>query len=125
MTRLLRRLTGPRPYHRRNWRQLWRYCRCGWRWRCPDSIELVPAPYRPPPPPRLTETERAEIRALSATQPSVTPDPPPPPSTRVRVNNRGPEWDLPTRSHLVNGRAGGLGALTPAREYRTRPGARM
>ncbi|MBE1491139.1 hypothetical protein [Plantactinospora soyae] len=120
MTRLLRHLTGPRPYPRRNWRRLWRYCRCGWPWRCPDSIELVPAPYQPPPPPRLTETEQAEIRALAATPSPVTPDPPPPPA-RVRASNRGPGWDRPTRPHLANGRPG---RQAPAQEYRTRPGTR-
>ncbi|MGI5215684.1 hypothetical protein [Plantactinospora sp. CA-290183] len=35
-----RRKPHPVPYaprHRRDWRRLWRYCRCGHRWRCPDS----------------------------------------------------------------------------------------
>ncbi|MEN3609603.1 hypothetical protein AAH979_08650 [Plantactinospora sp. ZYX-F-223] len=119
MKRLLRHLTGPRPYHRRDWRRLWRYCRCGWRWRCPDSLELVPTPYQPPPPVELTEVERAEIRTLSATPPPVTPDPPP---ARARASNRRPQWDAPTWSYLANGRPGGL---TPAQEYRARQGARV
>ncbi|MFC6019047.1 hypothetical protein ACFP2T_22905 [Plantactinospora solaniradicis] len=42
-----------KPRHRRDWRRLWRYCRCGFRWRCPDSVELVPMPYLPPPDPPL------------------------------------------------------------------------
>ncbi|GAA3751032.1 hypothetical protein GCM10022225_39260 [Plantactinospora mayteni] len=129
MKRLLRHLAGPLPYHRRDWRRLWRYCRCGWRWRCPDAVELVPTPYQPPPPVELTEVERAEIRCLSATPPPVTPKAQPPatpeaspPPARGRASNRRPEWDAPTRSHLANGRAGGL---TPAQEYRARRGARV
>lgn len=63
-----------RPVHRRDWRRLWRYCRCGYRWRCPDSYWLVPAPW---PPPHLRTSE-------------VTPDEPPPP--RSRPLNRGPQY---------------------------------
>ncbi|MFC6019013.1 hypothetical protein ACFP2T_22735 [Plantactinospora solaniradicis] len=78
---------------------------------------MVPAPYRPPAPPsriELTETERAEIRALTL-------DTPPPPPPRTRATNRRPAWNAPTHSHLANGRAG---APAPAQEHRTRPGAR-
>ncbi|MEQ4300212.1 hypothetical protein ABNF97_02260 [Plantactinospora sp. B6F1] len=130
MARLLRHLTGPRPQHRRDWRRLWRYCRCGWRWRCPDSIELVPTPYQPPPSVELTEAERAEIRTLSATPPPATPEVALPPAipaaapapVRARSRNRRPGWEAPTRSHLANGRAGGL---TPGQEYRARRAARV
>ncbi|GIG91245.1 hypothetical protein [Plantactinospora endophytica] len=77
MKRLLRLLSGPRPYHRRDWRRFWRYCRCGWHWRCPDSVELVPMPYQSPPP------------------------------IGARMPNRPPRWDEPARPHLGNGRSGG------------------
>ena len=62
-----------RTTHRRDWRRLWRYCRCGYRWRCPGSLTLVPLPWQPPHPRR----------------PEVTPDPPLPPA-RLRPLNRGP-----------------------------------
>ncbi|WP_159079215.1 hypothetical protein [Plantactinospora sp. BC1] len=116
MKRLLRHLTGPRPHHRRDWRRLWRYCRCGWRWRCPDSIEVILAPYQPPPPVKLTEVERAEIRTLSATPPSDAPGAAPP--ARARAKNRRPGRDASTRPHLANGRA-------PGPEHRARRGARV
>jgi len=105
-----------RPYHRRDWRRLWRYCRCGWPWRCPDSAEMIPAPYRPLPPlppVELTESERAEIRSL-------TPDTPPP-SARSRADNRRPAWNAPTQAHLTNGRPG---SLTPAQQHRARHSTR-
>ncbi|MEO3925527.1 hypothetical protein ABGB07_16900 [Micromonosporaceae bacterium B7E4] len=125
MTRLLRYLTGPLPYHRRDWRRLWRYCRCGWRWRCPDSVELVPTPCQPPPPVELTEVERAEIRTLSATPPPATAKASPPPAhARAQgwAGNRRPGRDAPTRPHLANGRPC---ALTPAQDHRARRGARV
>jgi len=124
----MRRARKVEPRHRRAWWRLWRYCRCGHRWRCPDSAGLVPVPvpYRPPGPPHLlaaptsqvelTETERAEIRALT---PGIPPAPPPLP--RIPATNQRPAWNAPTRSHLANGRAG---ALTPAQEHRARHGAR-
>ncbi|MDG4789473.1 hypothetical protein O7626_26715 [Micromonospora sp. WMMD1102] len=64
-------LAGPRPPHRRDWRRLWRYCRCGFRWRCPDSIELVPMPYLPvvpplPPLPSATSLVPSASAALPA-----------------------------------------------------------
>ncbi|MEQ4299930.1 hypothetical protein ABNF97_00835 [Plantactinospora sp. B6F1] len=103
-----------KAYHRRDWRRLWRYCRCGFRWRCPDSVDLVPMPYQPSPVPPLTrqqhqaasratppvdftETERSEIRAL-------TPDPAPPPA-RSRTTNRRPAQDPSTSPQPRNRRA--------------------
>ncbi|MDG4786860.1 hypothetical protein O7626_13125 [Micromonospora sp. WMMD1102] len=121
MKRLFRHLTAARPHHRRDWRRFWRYCRCGWRWRCPESRELVPTPYQPPPPVELTEVERTEIRTLSAVPAPDTPDASPPPAGD-RMRNRRPWWDAPTRSHLANGRTGGL---MPGQEYRARRGARV
>ncbi|MFY1669906.1 hypothetical protein ACN27G_08080 [Plantactinospora sp. WMMB334] len=112
------------PRHRRAWWRLWRYCRCGHRWVCPDAIERVPMPCRPPAPlvhrdcwdnPRsieLTEEEATEVRALS------DPTPPPPP----QVRNRRPGWDAPTRSQPRNGRPG---TLTPAQQHRARHTERM
>ncbi|MBE1488798.1 hypothetical protein [Plantactinospora soyae] len=46
--------------HRRDWRRLWRYCRCGYRWRCLDGQ---------PPPSRVRGTNQrsAEYRAGSRT----------------------------------------------------------
>ncbi|MFY1692073.1 hypothetical protein [Plantactinospora sp. WMMB782] len=136
MRRLFRHLTAARSHHRRDWRRLWRYCRCGWRWRCPESVQLVPTPHQPPPlveltgvepgdaepaEVELTEVERAEIRTLAVAPPPDTPDASPPPA-RDRARNRRPGWDAPTRAHLANGRAGGL---TPGQEHRTRRGARV
>ncbi|MEQ4301200.1 hypothetical protein ABNF97_07390 [Plantactinospora sp. B6F1] len=112
---------GPKPYHRRDWRRLWRYCRCGWRWRCPDSVELVPMPYQPPPPPPLSRAEyRAAVRAKAFVSPIV--DAPPP--ARDRMRNRRPAWDTRVGTHprLLNGRAG---SLTRAGEYRARHGERV
>ncbi|MEO3746583.1 hypothetical protein [Plantactinospora sp. B5E13] len=99
--------------HRRAWWRLWRYCRCGLRWPCPDSIEHVPMPYQPPPVlpltrreyraavranshVELTEQERAEIRAL-------TPDAPPPASWSRPTNDRA-GWDAGSQPYLTNGR---------------------
>ncbi|MEQ4305162.1 hypothetical protein ABNF97_27910 [Plantactinospora sp. B6F1] len=130
-----------KPRHRRDWRRLWRYCRCGWRWRCPDSVELVPMPYPPP-----QGSGRAAVvppdppppaGALAAGRP---PDPPPPPPrvrtpdaprTRGRAaNSRFPLRNSPTRSPEA-GRAAGpqtrpgdAGALTPAQTHRAAPGSR-
>ncbi|GAA3771717.1 hypothetical protein GCM10022225_68730 [Plantactinospora mayteni] len=103
-----------RPYHRRDWRRLWRYCRCGFRWRCPDSVELVPMPYQPPPTPPLSRADyRAAVRATASV-------PAPPTTPRTRATNRRHGWDGPTHSHLANGRAGGL---TPAQQHRSRHSA--
>ncbi|MFY1672281.1 hypothetical protein ACN27G_20330 [Plantactinospora sp. WMMB334] len=120
MSWLLRQLIGPRPYHRRDWRRLWRYCRCGWRWRCPGSVDLVPVPYQSPP--RLTEAERAEIRALAATPPPAdaadTPSPPARAWARVQAGNgRAAGRAAPTRAHPINARAEGL---IPAPVHRAR-----
>ncbi|MFY1670212.1 hypothetical protein ACN27G_09660 [Plantactinospora sp. WMMB334] len=121
-----------KPYHRRDWRRLWRYCRCGFRWRCPDSVDLVPMPYQPAPVPPLTrrqyrataratppvaftETERSEIRALT---PDATPLP-----TRSRATNRRPTPDASARPQPRNGRAE---ALTPSpQRHHARHGERV
>lgn len=101
-----------RPYHRRDWHRLWRHRRYGFRWRCPDSVELVPMPYQPPPPPPLPRAGyRATIRA-TASVPARTNTP------RTRATNRRRHgWDAPTHSYLANGRAGGL---TPGQQHRSR-----
>ncbi|WP_422774012.1 hypothetical protein ACN28C_14670 [Plantactinospora sp. WMMC1484] len=124
MSWLLRQLTGLRPYHRRDWRRLWRYCRCGWRWRCPDSLDLVPVPYQPPPPlteAELTEAERAEIRALATMPPpadvSNTPAPPARAWAHVRAGNRRVVRAETDRAHPINARAEGL---LPAPAHRAR-----
>lgn len=128
---------GARPRHRRAWWRLWRYCRCGFRWPCPDSIGHTPMPYQPPPVPpltrreyraatratpsvELTTQERAEIQAL-APETDGTPDAPPLP-TRPRPTNRGPDRDAPARPHLANGRPA---ASTRGPEHRTRRGTRV
>ncbi|MDG4784828.1 hypothetical protein O7626_02580 [Micromonospora sp. WMMD1102] len=100
--------------HRRDWRRLWRYCRCGFRWRCPDSVDPVPMPYAPTVPP-LTGTAYRTARRGAAT-PTAQPDAPPSPA-RFRAVNRGPGLDAPTRSFQANGRPG---ALTPAQTARSR-----
>ncbi|MGX7672760.1 hypothetical protein [Plantactinospora sp. DSM 117369] len=64
------------PQHRRDWRQLWRYCRCGYRWRCPDSVDLVPVPYAPTVPP-LDRAAYPETDLVSAVPPA-----------RVRAGNQ-------------------------------------
>jgi hypothetical protein len=107
-----------KPYHRRNWRRLWRYCRCGYRWRCPDSVELVPMPYQPPPAPPLSRMEyRTAVRA--ATFAPARTDGPPPPS-RTRATNRRHGWDAPTHAHLANSRVSGG---TTAPQHRSRHSA--
>nr|MDT0659911.1 hypothetical protein [Micromonospora sp. DSM 115978] len=50
------------PAHHRDWRKLWRYCRCGLRWRCPDSLPGVPMPFPPPPPERTPNQRRSPWR---------------------------------------------------------------
>lgn len=82
-------LVGPRVRHRRDWRRLWRYCRCGFRWRCPDSIELVPMPYAPKVPPLAPATYRATVRA--STHGGVAADNPPPPARPRARNVRDPQ----------------------------------
>jgi hypothetical protein len=45
------------PTHNRDWRRFWRYCRCGLRWRCPDSYPpevRMPYPAHPRPLPEVT-----------------------------------------------------------------------
>ncbi|MBF9132338.1 hypothetical protein I0C86_25815 [Plantactinospora sp. S1510] len=106
MTMKLRRRM--KPYHRRNWRRLWRYCRCGYRWRCPDSVELVPMPY-PPPPPLSRTDHRAAVRV--ATSAPARADVPAPPA-RTGTTNRRQSWDAPTPARPTNGRTGG-GTPTP------------
>ncbi|MFC6023077.1 hypothetical protein ACFP2T_43865 [Plantactinospora solaniradicis] len=71
----MKRIHRTLPHHRRDWRRLWRYCRCGYRWRCPDSVELVPMPYLPTVPPLDRATYRAAVRppAAARTTPERSP----------------------------------------------------
>ncbi|MFY1692036.1 hypothetical protein [Plantactinospora sp. WMMB782] len=64
-----------RARHRRDWRRLWRYCRCGYRWRCPDSPELVPMPYAPTVPPLDRAAYREPVRASTVALVVVPPVP--------------------------------------------------
>ena len=70
--------------HRRHWRRLWLYCRCGLGWRsCPDrgrSVLVHRVLPRPDVPPQLATPEG------------------PPPRPRPRNLNRGPRfgWNAPT-----------------------------
>ncbi|MBF9132407.1 hypothetical protein I0C86_26160 [Plantactinospora sp. S1510] len=114
MRRLYRYLAGPRPHHRRNWRRLWRYCRCGFRWRCPDSIELVPMPYAPKVPPLTPATYRAAVRTPAPMAEKA--DGPPPARVRAR-NVRSPLWNSASGRHQT-GRAGALAAGQAARVRR-------
>ncbi|GAB3986915.1 hypothetical protein GCM10027615_80280 [Plantactinospora veratri] len=83
-------LVGSGTRHRRDWRRLWRYCRCGFRWRCPDSVEPIPMPYAPKVPPLSPAEYRAAVRASA---PVVgTADSPPPPARIGARNARGPLW---------------------------------
>ncbi|MFC6015901.1 hypothetical protein ACFP2T_06815 [Plantactinospora solaniradicis] len=75
----MRRPRQNKPRHRRYWRYLWRYCRCGYRWRCPDSVERVPMPYEP--------TVLPPARG-SLGQPVPMPSDVPMPPGRVRPTNR-------------------------------------
>ncbi|GIG92222.1 hypothetical protein Pen02_71580 [Plantactinospora endophytica] len=103
-----------KPYHRRDWRRFWRYCRCGYRWRCPDSVELVPMPYQPPPPPPLSRANyRAALRAAPA-DPTRTATP----SRRPRPTNRRDPWLAPIHAHHTNSRTADL---TSARQHRGQP----
>ncbi|WP_422770902.1 hypothetical protein ACN28C_30305 [Plantactinospora sp. WMMC1484] len=70
---------------RRDWRRLWRYCRCGHRWRCPDSATLVPTPYQPFVRPMTEEEYRAGLRASSPVPEVVRYEPIGPPSAGVRT----------------------------------------
>ncbi|MBE1491189.1 hypothetical protein [Plantactinospora soyae] len=92
----MRRPRQTKPYHRRYWRYLWRYCRCGYRWRCPDSVERVPMPYEPTVPPLDRPAHQKIVRAAAPvpTRPEalaplvpVMPDAPVPPG-RIRPTNR-------------------------------------
>ena len=85
-----------RPTHRRDWRRLWRYCRCGYRWRCPDSLSLVPVPW---PPPHLR-------------QPKVTPDQLP--EARQRPMNRGPISQYPSQAPLYVDQIGAMAVVVRA-----------
>ncbi|MFD0974523.1 hypothetical protein [Plantactinospora endophytica] len=79
--------------HRRDWRRLWRYCRCGYRWRCPDSVELVPRPYEPTVPP----LDRAAYRrAVQVTAVVAVPG-------RVRAVNQRSAWRVPGRNTRPTG----------------------
>jgi hypothetical protein len=108
-------LVGPRMRHRRDWRRLWRYCRCGFRWRCPDSIELVPMPYAPEVPPLTPATYQAAVRASAPVV--VAPDIPPP-SARPRARKvRDPLWNSASGRYQI-GRAAALTAGQAARVRR-------
>ncbi|MBE1484608.1 hypothetical protein [Plantactinospora soyae] len=107
-------LVGTRLRHRRDWRRLWRYCRCGFRWRCPDSIELLPMPYAPKVPPLTPATYQAAVRASAPMV--VTADSPPPARVRAR-NVRDPLWNSASGRHQI-GRAGALTAGQAARAGR-------
>ncbi|MBE1491323.1 hypothetical protein H4W31_006961 [Plantactinospora soyae] len=101
-----------KPYHRRYWRRLWRYCRCGYRWRCPDSVELPQMPYQPPPPPPLSRAEyRAAVHAATSA-PGRTDKP-----AHPKPTNRRHGWDGPAHARTANGRARGA---TPAQQHRSR-----
>lgn len=106
------------PRHRRAWWQLWRSCRCGHRCR-PATPKPAATPPQAPAPVELTETERAEIRALTSGNPPTPPTPPAP--NRPRSTNQRPAWNAPTRPYLTNGRPG---ALTPGQEHRAPRGGR-
>ncbi|MFY1669069.1 hypothetical protein ACN27G_03790 [Plantactinospora sp. WMMB334] len=71
--------------HRRDWRRLWRYCRCGHRWRCPDSATLVPTPYQPFVRPMTEEEYRAGLRASSPVPEVVRYEPIGPPPAGART----------------------------------------
>ncbi|MBE1486815.1 hypothetical protein H4W31_002453 [Plantactinospora soyae] len=82
--------------HRRDWRRLWRYCRCGLRWGCPDWEAVAALAPIPPPSPQARPAD-----------PQVAPDRP----TRLRSRNQRYAWDdstgqLPARVEPVtSGRA--------------------
>ncbi|MBF9128096.1 hypothetical protein I0C86_03680 [Plantactinospora sp. S1510] len=70
----MKRIRRTRARHRRDWRRLWRYCRCGYRWRCPDSVELVPMPYLPTvPPPRTRTTNQRTAGHLAGRRGNLPP----------------------------------------------------
>lgn len=95
----MKRLQRAKPHHRRDWRRLWLRCRCGFRWRCPDSIELVPMPYQPTVPPLDRATYRAAYRAtVRELAPLLAaPDAPPPPA-RTRATNQRTAGPYPDRA---------------------------
>lgn len=68
--------------HRRDWRRLWRYCRCGLRWGCPDWEAVTALAPSPSPEARPAGTQ-------------VAPDRPP----RIRTRNQRYAWDDST-GHL-------------------------
>lgn len=114
------------PRHRRDWRRLWRYCRCGLRWPCPDrfasdlaSAYLPPAPAAVPAGPRPSPPAGETMpRAGSTTGAERSPRRPQPAGAPLRNQSAG--WNAPTGSHLV-GRAG---RLTPAQAQRAGLGVR-
>ncbi|MBE1488768.1 hypothetical protein [Plantactinospora soyae] len=112
-------LLRPRPRHRRDWRRFWRYCRCGFRWACPDSVGRVPMPYEPCVRPLTAAEYRAGMEASSPVPKVVRLDPivpPAPAEFRARINQRHPLWNSPSGVHKI-GRAG---ALTRGRLHRAR-----
>ncbi|MEO3815639.1 hypothetical protein [Plantactinospora sp. B24E8] len=87
--------------HRRNWRRLWRYCWCGFRWACPDAVPVVPMPFDPDP--------GARPRTLNQSPAWHGP------AGSDRRNQR-PSWPGPTG---YGHRVGRVGRLTPAQRSRT------
>ncbi|GAB3982891.1 hypothetical protein GCM10027615_66660 [Plantactinospora veratri] len=103
-----------RQQHRRDWRRLWLYCRCGHRWACPDSLKRIPLPFGPPLRP-MTEAEyRAGMKAFSPKVTRSEPIGPPPPGSRWARHGRDPLWNSPAGPHRI----GRTGAPTPARTNR-------
>jgi hypothetical protein len=89
--------------HRRDWRTLWRHCRCGWRgFPCPEVHG------------QMLARARCGVAAWDAAV-AALPDPPVP-----RPRQR-PGWDAPTWPYLANGRPGNL---TPGQLARARAASR-
>lgn len=113
-----------RRQHRRDWRKLWRRCRCGHRWVCPDFRKRIPPPFRPFA--AMTDEEYRAGMEQSSPVPRVeyrspavlTPEDPY--WTRNGRNGKDPLRNFPSGRHQV----GQAGALTAARTLRGRDGER-
>ncbi|MDG4791663.1 hypothetical protein O7626_38210 [Micromonospora sp. WMMD1102] len=141
LLRLAGRATANR--HRRDWRRLWRYCRCGLRWRCPDR--LVSTPLTPPSTP-LVPVAPPPTPLAPVAPPSMPVAPVPPVRVRrpqagrrlhLRATNQRQDWERAPEhrtgrdGQLVQdrsvraGSAGRFGQRRPLAEERTRlPSAR-